>query len=485
MSISSALLNATSGLSAASRRADIASNNVANALTPGFARREVSVSENVVNGRGAGVQVNGVTRATDQAITTDRRLADSASSRDQIVANAHATFNSALGEPDDAFSLFAQFQNFESSLRSLSQSPESQALQSQTLDTARALVSNLHDLTAQAQSARLRADGQIAQEVGIINDTLKQIEDLNTAISAATAGGRDATALEDQRKIMIDQISESIPIREVRRDRGKVDLITDEGVFLIAGKAQEIEFTAANTVGPNETLASGDLSGLTVNGVEITPGGDGTFSLRQGSIAGLFTVRDEIAPQFQTKLDGLARDVIERFQDIDPTLATGAPGLFTDAGSALDPTAETGLAERIAINAAADPEQGGAIWRLRDGLGATAQGPAGSASIITTFLDALTSLKAPPASTGETGFLSAANIAANVTTSVGQARITSETKLAASSARAQSLSEAEQRATSVDTDLELQKLLLIEQAFAANARVIQTADEMLTRLLEL
>ena len=485
MSISSALINATSGLSAASRRADIVSNNVANALTPGFARREVHVSENVVNGRGAGVQVNGVTRATDQAVTTDRRLAESTTSRDQIITTAHTAFNSALGEPDDAFSLFAQYQNFESSLRSLSQTPESQALQSQSLDTARALVSNLHGLSAQAQSARLRADGDIAQQVSIVNDKLKQIEDLNSAISAATAGGRDATALEDQRKILIDEISESIPVREVRRERGKVDLITDEGVFLVAGKAQTIEFTAANTIGPTESLAGGELSGLTVNGVVITPGDDGTFALRQGSIAGLFTVRDEIAPDFQTKLDGLARDVIERFQDIDPTLSTGDPGLFTDAGAAFDPTAETGLAERIALNAAVDPEQGGAIWRLRDGLGAATQGPAGSASIITTFLDALTTLKAPPASTGEAGFLTAANIAANVTSSIGQARLTSESRLAASSARAQSLFEAEQRATSVDTDLELQKLLLIEQAFAANARVIQTADELLTRLIEL
>lgn len=485
MSISSALINATSGLSAASRRADVVSNNVANALTPGFSRRDVHVSENVVNGRGAGVQVNGVTRATDQAITTDRRLAESATSRDQVITTAHTAFNSALGEPDDAFSLFAQYQNFESSLRSLAQSPESQALQSLSLDTAKALVSNLHGLSDQAQSARLRADGDIAQQVTAINDTLKQIEDLNSAVSAATAGGRDATSLEDQRKILIDQISESIPIREVRRDRGKVDLITDEGVFLIAGKAQEIEFTAANTIGPTESLAGGDLSGLTVNGVDITPGGDGTFSLRQGSIAGLFAVRDDIATGFQTKLDGLARDVIERFEGIDPTLSPGDPGLFTDAGSAFDPTAETGLAARIAINAAADPEQGGAIWRLRDGLGATVQGQAGNASIITALLDTLTELKTPPAGTGETGFLSAANIVANVTSSVGQARLSSESRLVASSARAQSLFEAEQRATSVDTDLELQKLLLIEQAFAANARVIQTADELLTRLIEL
>ena len=485
MSISSALLNATTGLSAASRRANVVSNNVANALTPGFARRDVSVSERVLDGRGAGVQVDGVTRAEDRAITTDRRLAESASGRDQIITNAHVTFNNALGEPDDSFSLFAQYQGLESSLRSLSQTPESQALQSQTIDAANALIAKFHDLSVQAQSTRLNADGQIAQEVSIINDTLKQIEDLNKAISKTSAGGRDVTALEDQRKVLIDQVSEKIPVREVQRDRGKVDLITDEGVFLIAGTAREIEFTASTTIGPNDSLAGGQLSGLSVNGAVITPGTGGTFALRQGTIAGLFAVRDQIAPAFQTKIDGLARDIIERFEDIDPTLTPGAPGLFTDAGAALDPAAETGLASRIALNAAVDPAQGGAAWRLRDGLAATTQGPAGSADIITTLLDALTNLKAPPAGTGESGFLSAANIAANVTTSVGQARLTSETRLAASSARMESLVEAELNATAVDSDLELQKLLLIEQAFSANARVIQTADDMMRRLLEL
>ena len=485
MSISSAITNATTGLAAASRRATVVSNNVANALTPGYSRRDISVSEQVFDGRGAGVSVDGVNRATNQVITTDRRLAESAASRDQIVAGAHADFNTALGEPGDPYSLFGQYQNFESSLRSLSQTPESKVLQSQTLDSAKALVSTLNDLSGQAQRARFHADGEIGRQVASLNDTLKQIEKLNDAISRASAGGGEVAALEDQRSQLIDQVSESIQVREVRREHGKVDLITDEGVFLIAGEAREIEFAPSNAIGPNETLAAGDLSGLSVNGVAITPGGGGTFAVRQGSLAGLFAIRDEIAPDFQRKLDGLARDVVERFQDIDPTLAAGEPGLFTDAGSVLDPTAETGLAARIAINAAVDPAQGGAVWRLRDGLGATAEGPAGSAAILTVFLDALTTLKAPPASTGESGLLSAASIAANVTSSVGQARISSENTLAASSARALSLFDAEQQAVAVDSDVELQKLLLIEQAFAANARVIQTADELMRTLIEL
>ena len=37
----------------------------------------------------------------------------------------------------------------------------------------------------------------------------------------------------------------------------------------------------------------------------------------------------------------------------------------------------------------------------------------------------------------------------------------------------------------VDSDQELQKLLLVEQAFAANARMVQAVDEMMQTLLRI
>lgn len=484
MSITTALSIANSGLSAASKRAGLVSSNVANALTPGYARRDISVSENVAAGQGAGVSIDGVTRATNPAITNDRRIAESMMRRDETISNAYLNFNAALGEPDDPFSLFAQYQNLESSLRSLSQTPESLPLQAQTLDAAKALVNTFNQLSANTQTTRRNADAEIAQQVDAVNTALEQVARLNNEISTSQGGGRDISALEDQRKILIDQISEIVPVKEVPRGNGKTDLITNEGVFLLAGAAREIQFNRANVITANTTLASGALSGLTVEGTDITPGG-GSQGLQQGLLAGLFDVRDQIAPGFQTQIDALARDVIERFDGIDPTLAAGAPGLFTDAGAAFDPANELGLAGRIAINAAVDPDQGGALWRLRDGLGASGQGPAGNAGILNALLDSLTTMKTLPAGVGVSAQLSAAEAAASVASSVGASRITSETRLAANAARTQSLTDAELAATAVDTDLELQKLLLIEQSFAANTRVIQAADEMLRTLLEI
>ncbi len=485
MGITSALSNATSGLSAASKRADVVSNNIANALTPGFAKRNVHVSANVLGGTGAGVSFDGVTRTVDQALTKGRRFAEGAFNRDQTIATTYLSFNNSLGEPGDPFSLFTQYQNLESSLRSLSQTPESQPLQAQVLDAANTLASTFQHLAANAQSTRQNADTQIAERVDFVNSTLKQIEKLNSEITTASAGGRDASALEDQRKTLIDQISEIISVREVPRSDGKIGLITDEGAILIAETARELSFTPTNTITAGMTFGAGDLSGLTLGSADLTPDGSSIFAVAKGELAGLFKVRDEIAPEFQMQLDGLARDVIERFEGIDPTLAPGDPGLFTDAGVAFNPAAETGLSSRIAVNAAVDPDMGGAAWRLRDGIGAVAEGAAGNANIILTMLDSLTALRTPPLGTGLSGSLSAIDAVANVTSAVGRSRISSESQLAATAARAQGLADAEISATAVDTDAELQQLLLIEQAFAANARVIQTADQMMRTLTEL
>ena len=273
-------------------------------------------------------------------------------------------------------------------------------------------------------------------------------------------------------------------MREVLRDNYTVDLMTDEGVFLLAGSARTVEFTPTAVITPDLTLAGGALSGLSVNGVDITPGGGG-LSLQEGTIAGHFEVRDVVAPGFQTQLDGLARDLIERFEGIDPTLTAGDPGLFTDAGAAFDPANELGLASRIAVNAAADPDQGGETWRLRDDLGATAQGPSAANDIVIIFLDALTAVRTPPPGTGLNTAQNASNAVANITSAVGSARISAEESLASSSSRTQLLRDAELEISAVDTDQELQQLVLIEQAFQANARVIQTADEMLRILMEL
>ncbi len=69
-----------------------------------------------------------------------------------------------------------------------------------------------------------------------------------------------------------------------------------------------------------------------------------------------------------------------------------------------------------------------------------------------------------------------------MTEKFGSQRLGAEQKLTFAAVRA---TEAEQflMADGVDTDRELQRLMLIEQAYAANARVLQTVDDMMNALM--
>lgn len=489
MTISQALSNATSGLSAASRRAGITSNNIANALTEGYNRREVVVSERVTGSQGAGVITSGISRASNPSLTYERRIADAQLSYNSANADAMTRISNLLGGPDDPTSLFQKYDNLESAMRALAETPDSGPLQQKVVSSAKDLAAAFNQISSSYQQIRTDADKEIGLRVDEVNDALQKIEDLNGAIGRGYVSGADVNALEDQRQQLINKVNESIPVRELQREGGRVDLMTPEGVFLLSGTARTVEFSPAAvvTAGQEYLGGAGSLSGLSVEGKDITPGGPGALKISSGALAGLFNVRDNTVPEMSSALDALAFDLIGRFQDpaVDPTLAPGDPGLFTDDGAAADVSTLNGLAGRISINTAVDPAQGGAAWRVRDGVGAVVPAASGSDTFVRSLISAMTDSRPANAALQSAGDLSASEGAAHLISLAGGAREFATDQQTASSALSQSLYEAEKLETGVDTDRELQNLLVIEQAFAANTRVIQAVDEMIRKLMEI
>ncbi len=485
MSISATLTNALSGLTAASRGAQVVSTNIANANTEGYARREIEQTARVVGGLGAGVQVDGINRIVDETILRERRLADASVGNANVTADFYNDLLDLVGTPEEAASLSAGIANLEASLLEASYRPDSEARLYAVLTAAQTVTSKINSISDGIQTAREDADIRIQAEVDTLNQTLQQVADLNAEILRARGSGLTYPSLLDQRQKLVDEISQIVPIRQLPRDNDTIALYTQTGGLLLDSKPAVFGFTATAPITPDMTQASGALSELTINGNPVQT--SGAYSpIAGGTLAGLFEVRDNLSIEAQANIDTIAQDLITRFEDstVDTSLLPGDPGLFTDSGNALNPLDVVGLSARLSVNTAANPSAGGEVWRIRDGLGAVAPGPVGDATLLVASLAALGRAQPPVGGSLGSAARDLSGLTSTFVSLVGRAEQSVENRVSFETARLIGLEDAE-LTNGVDTDQELQKLLLIEQAYAANARVIQTADELIQTLIRL
>jgi flagellar hook-associated protein 1 FlgK len=213
--------------------------------------------------------------------------------------------------------------------------------------------------------------------------------------------------------------------------------------------------------------------------VATGPGG-GLFD--GGSLAALFEVRDRIVPEFDAEADRYANDLIERFRDLVPpgALDAGGDGLFVDG----NPGGLAGLAGRIELNAAVDPNAGGAVWRLRDGLGAATPGAEGDGTTLQALSDAMMAARDPLGFVSQNARTGSATMASEIGSFFAGRAARSDEDRAYLVARQSALAEQETHEVGVDSDAELESLMLVEQAYAANARVLSVIDDLMKLLLE-
>lgn len=481
MTISSALSNAMSGLRAAGRTSQTISANIANAMTPGYGVRTVALSSSQLGG----VNIDAIVRNVNPALLGDRGLADAAFNNASDRAQFLTNYEDVLGIPDDPNSLSARIAEFEKSLVTASSRPDAPERLDAAVNAARDLATLISSASRKIQEARSEADRNIDQQIKKLTNALNSVKELNRQITKTTVLGGDTSALQDNRQALVDEISAIVPVRSIPRDNGQIALFSTGGATLLDGSVAEIEFSTVNQVTPYMSLAGGQLSGLTISGYPAQTNSE-RGTLGGGSLGAQFEIRDELGVEAQTQLDALARDLVERFQDpaVDATLAAGDPGIFTDSGTAFDPLNEVGLSERLQINAAIDDRQGGESWRLRDGINAVVPGDVGDSRQLQALSDTLSAQRVPASGDFGTGAFSMINLAAVLTSQLGADRAQAEQTQTFASTQFDELTQLV-LSEGVDTDQELQRLLLVEQTYAANARMIEAADEMMQTLLRI
>lgn len=323
-----ALNTALSGLRIAQQQLNVISNNVSNATTPGYTRKILPQSTQVVNATGEiiGVQAETLIRKVDLNLERELWTQISSVSALDIKATYLDTIEKFHGPTNKELSIAAQIAQLKDKFAALSDSPADSFLLQSALSQADVVADKFNDFGKLITQLRNDAQDEIDTTVDRINDLLSTVADLNKQVKGSYAVNRSVAGIEDKRDEVIKELSSLINITFFTRGDGVLVIQSSTGSQLTDETPTELFFDP-EILGTNTTYP-GSVAGVYVGGdpsknktaVDITSLNVG------GKLGGLIDLRDDTLLQYQAQVDELAHKLALRLESQGLRLFTDPTG---------------------------------------------------------------------------------------------------------------------------------------------------------------
>ena len=485
MTLTNALRSASSAITANARQVSILSRNISGVGDENYVRRQAVTSTGLY-----GTIRTETQRYVNRSVYDASTLATAGSVRADVVAAGFDRLSALHGPEDFSSSPASLLGELQQAVELAAASPSSGSALSSLIEKARTVANSLNRSYQETLSMRASADKQIANSVISVNSLLGQLKTVNDQIVSGSRLGEEVFDQLDIRDDILAELSEEIGLKIVPRDNNDIILMTNNGLLLFEKTPRAIVFQAtpsfdSTTVG----------SAVYIDGVS-TSGGNTSFTLDAGRIAGNLELRDNVLVQQQHQLDEISRSLIDLFAEQDQTISGSKPkttGLFTWSGGPAVPasaTLESGIAFSISLNPLVDPQTGGNTALVRDG-GINGDpdyiyNPAGGEGFSNRLYDLSSAFNVA------TGFDSQANLptsqsllnyAASSLDWLNGGRQRAHDSRAYQNDLAFHYKQTLQNETGPNLDVEMSRLLEIERSYQASAKLISTIDEMFSTLL--
>lgn len=464
MSISSVLYTARDAIAAQTYGVTVTGQNIQNANTPGYVRREAVLSSRVMGNETFGsVAVDGLRRASNAFLEgryySSSSLAQAANTRSSQLAVVESLFNDMVGS-----GLGESLDGMASSFQELSVDPSNPVSRDQVIRALEDFTARANDTGQAIATQRNEIFGEMKGVVDTINQHASAIAKLNDQIKNATALGHDAADLKDKRNQELLALSPLVDIRVTEGDDGQI-LVQAAGATLVEGDSTRQLSLDLDANGNVSILASRPGSSIATN---ITHG------LSGGTLAGLKQVRDSDLTQVMGDLDQYVFDLAtamntQHAAGFGLDGSTGIP-LF-DLSSLSGPPAGAALGIKVNAAVVANPD----LLAASDSA-ATLPGGGDNAKRMSQLFESAV-VFGGTRTPGE-GY-------ASLVGKVGGLRADAvrETSLR-ESMKAQAL-ELRESATGVSMDEEMINLTRYQRAYQAASKLLSVADEMLGDLMSI
>ena len=453
MSLASMLSIARSALFAQQRAMSVTAHNVANAQTPGYSRQRLELAAATPEATPMGPVGRGVTEAGIQRVRNT--FFDSRYRSESGLLGNSATMGDFLGQVEAAVhepsttGLAVSLDGLFSSFANLANNPASSTSRALVQQAGRRFVQQLQQLDTTVHQIGDGALSQMREQVGQANDLAHRIAELNQQILSSGGPNGSAPDLQDQRDVLVDQLSSLVGVRVLERADGTIGVAAGDTILVDGANSQTLSVQA---------LAGGGFGLATAGGGAIDP--------KSGSLRALCELTTTTLPGIQRQLDQLAQALVTTVNAIHRSgyTLTGATG--TDF---FDPAGVT--AQSIAL-APAVAASGDAIAAA--GIGAPGDGTIAQqlASLATTGTAAL-------------GGKSFRDFYIDLAGAIGSDVSSATQDAAAHQAMVDQADTLRASVSGVSVDEEMVALISQQQAYSAAARIVKVADDMMQSVLNM
>ena len=263
-----------SALDAAQQTENVIGQNIANASTPGYVRETANAGEAtpfpqipsmnapaVAGQMGQGVQITSITRNVSSFFDQQDRSNQSALQQFKSLNQGLQQVEGILNEPSSQ-SLQASFDGFVSSWQTLSSNPSSTAARETVIAQAQQLAETFQTATTQLEALQQNTAGQIQNQVSMINSYTAQIASLNQQIAVVKADGANPNTLQDQRGMLLDQLSQLAAFTYTESSNGSVSLTIGSAASSSNPNAITVrQVSGASTTSQSVTVSGGQIAG--------------------------------------------------------------------------------------------------------------------------------------------------------------------------------------------------------------------------------
>jgi flagellar hook-associated protein 1 FlgK len=442
-------------------------------------------------------------REVDTALTNEMNKRRSAKSAAELRDNVLSRINEAHGDPAKGESLGDLVAKLRTSFIDLRVDP-SQVVKQQAvvLNAAQNTVTRFNDVARVVVETRQAAHDGIVQKVAQVNLTLREISVLRDDVVERTGAGMPTADVEDKLDVALTRLSELLEVKPIRQANGGLLLLGAGGITIPIPKEGDVFSVSGAVIAPGSFYGGmGTIPPITMGGIDVTR------QLIGGKLGESITLRDQTLPRYQAELDVAAAEIADRFRAEGLRLFTDSGGTVPNPNLAYAGSAQVGFANRIQVNSAVRAD----IRLLRDGTETLAgppsftPNPVGGPAGFVTLIDRILSFTFGETSASGTswGGFATSGLGPDGTLSspFGSPRtiedysgLVTASQTADSAAATSALETAKQfsdglearfsRESRVDVDSEMASLIQLQNAYAANARVMTTAQSMWTTLFE-